>query len=114
MQASLVKNVGIHRIKSWKEYRKLAQKLKPNTIFYSLDPHPLRNPPYGLKLIFYHELDSYIFQDYAANATLYKTKIPIQGLDKSEVPILPEDIENFIHTQIGKTQVSPIHSFWSL
>ena len=114
MQTSKVKKMSIHRIKSWNEYQKLAKKLKPNIIFYSLDPHPLRNPPYGMKLIFYHQLDSYIFQDYAANATLFKTKIPIQGQDKNEVPILPENIENFIHTQIGKIQVSPIHSFWSL
>jgi hypothetical protein len=109
-----VKKVGIYRIKSWNDYRKLAQKFKPNVIFYSRDPHPLRNPPYGLKLIFYHELDSYVFQDYAANTMLFKTKIPIQGQDKSEVPIMPEDIENFIYAQIGKIQVSPIHSFWSL
>ncbi len=109
-----MKKVGIYRIKSWNEYSKLAQKFKPNIIFYSRDPHPLRKPPYGLKLIFYHELDSYIFQDYADDTTLFKTKIPIQGQDKREVPILPEDIENFIHAQIGMIQVSPIHSFWSL
>ena len=109
-----MKNVGINHIKSWNDYRKLAQKFKPNIIFYSRDPHPLRKPPYGLKLIFYHELDSYILHDYADDAALKKTKIPIKDQDKREVPILHEDIENCIHTQIGNIQVSPIHSFWSL
>jgi hypothetical protein len=106
--------VGVYRIKGWNEYQKLAKTLKPNIIFYSRDPHPLRKPPYGLKLIFYHQLDSYIFQDYANGATLVKTKIPIRGQDTSDVPILHDDIVNCIHTLIGKIQVSPIHAFWSL
>lgn len=106
--------MGVYRIKDWHEYRAAAQELKPTIIFYSRDPHPLRTPPYGLKFIFYHELDSYIFHDYADGATLVKTKIPIQGDDPREVPILHEDIEHFIHMQIGNITVSPIHKFWSL
>jgi hypothetical protein len=78
-----------------------------------IDSHPLRKPPWGLKLIFYNGLNGYVFVDYSDGATLYKTKIPIQGKDKSEVPLLIEDIESFIHSQIGKIKVSPIHSFWS-
>jgi len=106
--------LGVYRIQSWSEYRKLAQEFKPDIILYLRESHPLRKPPYGLKLIFYHKLDSYILVDYADDAALFKTKIPIQGQDKREVPILHEDIENFIHTQIGKIKVSPIHAFWSL
>ena len=106
--------MGVYHILNWDEYRKLAQAFKPNIIVYLREVHPLRKPPYGLKLIFYHKLDSYIFIDYADDAALKKTKIPIKGQDKREVPILHEDIENCIHTQIGKIQISPIHSFWSL
>ena len=106
--------MGVYRILKWDEYRKLALEFKPNLIVYLRESHPLRKPPYGLKLIFYHKLDSYILVDYADDTTLFKTKIPIQGQDKREVPILYEDIENFIHTQIDKIQVSPIHAFWSL
>lgn len=104
----------IYRIHTWTQYRDLARKLMPTIMFYSLDPHPLRKPPWGLKLIFYHELDSYIFQDYANEMSLYKTKIPIRGDDNHEVPILVEDIKQFLHAQIGIIRVSPIHSFWSL
>jgi len=78
-----------------------------------IDSHPLRKPPWGLKLIFYNGLNGYFFVDYADGVTLYKTKIPIQGKDKKEIPLLVEDIESFIHSQIGKIKVSPIHSFWS-
>ena len=106
--------MGVYRILNWDEYRKLAQVFKPNIILYLRESHPLRKPPYGLKLIFYHQLDSYIFIDYADDTALYKTKIPIQGQNKREVPILHEDIEHFIHTQIGKIKVSQINPFWSL
>jgi hypothetical protein len=106
--------MGVYRIHTWIQYRELARKLMPTIIFYSLDPHPLRQPPWGVKLIFYHELDSYIFQDYADDVSLHKTKIPIKGSDPNEVPILVKDIEQFIHAQIGNIHVSPIHSFWSL
>ena len=103
----------VNRIRSWEEFRKLALEFKPEVIFYVIDSHPLRKPPWGLKFIFYNGFNGYVFVDYADGATLYKTKIPFQGKDKSEVPLLVEDIENFIHSQIGKRKVSPIHSFWS-
>ncbi len=103
----------VNRIRRWKEYRTLALEFKPEVIFYVIDSHPLRTPPWGLKLIFYNDLNGYVFVDYADGAILYKTKIPIQGKDKSEVPLLIKDIEHFIHAQIGKIKVSPIHSFWS-
>ncbi len=106
--------MGIYRIHTWIKYREMARKLMPTIMFYSLDPHPLRQPPLGLKLIFYHELNSYIFQDYADGVSLHKTKIPINNKDPNEVPILAKDIEQFIHSQIGKIRVSPIHAFWSL
>jgi hypothetical protein len=106
--------LGIHRIQNWIQYKKLALQYKPTIIFYSRDPHPLRKPPYGLKLIFYHEFNTYIFQDYADGATLYKTKIPITDRWPREVPITHDAIEYFIHTQIGNIKVSPIHEFWSL
>ena len=72
----------VNRIRRWKEYKKLALEFKPKIIYYAIDSHPLRKPPFGLKLIFYEGFNGYIFIDYADGATLYKTKIPIQGKDK--------------------------------
>ncbi len=103
----------VNRIRRWKEYKKLALEFQPKIIYYAIDSHPLRKPPFGLKLIFYEGFNGYIFIDYADGATLYKTKIPIQGKTKKEIPLLVEDIESFIHSQIGKIKISPIHSFWS-
>ena len=103
----------VNHIRYWKEYRKLALEFKPENVYYAINSHPLRKPPWGLRLIFYHDFNGYVFSDYADGVTLHKTKIPIQGKDKREVPLLIEDIENFINSQLGKIKVSPIHSFWS-
>jgi len=100
--------LAVYRILTWNEYRKLALTLKPSIIYYARDPHPLRKPPWGLKLIFYHGFDGYIFVDYADGSSLHKTKIPIRGVNEKEIPLLVEDIESFLHSQIGKIKVSPI------
>jgi len=100
--------LGVYRINKWDEYRKLAQKYRPDIIYYSRDPHPTSRPPWGLKLIFYHEFDGYVFTDYAEENKLHKTGILIRGTDKSRIPLLVEDVENFLNAQIGKVKVSPI------
>jgi hypothetical protein len=100
--------MAVYRVLTWKEYRKLAVTFKPSIVYYARDPHPTCRPPWGLKLIFYHGFDGYVFTDYADGGTLHKTKIPIRGMDKGEIPILVEDIERFLHTQVRKVKVSPI------
>jgi hypothetical protein len=45
-------------------------------------------PFWGLKRIFYHGSDGYGFTDYADGDSLHKTKIPIRGADKRDIPIL--------------------------
>jgi hypothetical protein len=100
--------MAVYRVLKWEEYRKLALTLKPPIIFYARDPHPTCRPPWGLKLIFYHGFDGYVFTDYADGDVLHKTKIPIRGRDERNIPILVEDIESVLHAQIGRMKVSPI------
>lgn len=100
--------MGVFRVQSWDEYKKLALEFKPSIVYYSRDPHPTSRPPWGLKLIFYNGFDGYVFTDYAEEGALHKTGIPIRGTDKGSIPILVEDIESFLQSQIGKVRVSPI------
>ncbi len=93
---------------------RVARKYQPSVVFYSLDPHPLRQLPWGLKLIFNHRHDSYIFRDYADGATFHKTQIPLRKTDPRHVPIRTEDIEQVIHDQINRIPVSPIGAVLSL
>ena len=57
--------MAVYRILKWEKYKKLALAFKPPIIYYSRDPHPTCKPPWGLKLIFYHGFDGYVFTDYA-------------------------------------------------
>ena len=91
--------LAVYRVLKWEEYRELALAFNPPIIFYSRDPHPTCRPPWGLKLIFYHGFDRYVFTDYAKGEVLHKTKIPIRGLDDNDIPVLVEDIESFLHAQ---------------
>jgi hypothetical protein len=100
--------LGVYRIHNWDEYRKLALEYKPSTIFYSRDPHPLSKPPWGPKLIFYNGFDGYVFTDSADEGVLHKTGISIRGTDSGSIPILVEDIESFLKSQIENVKVSPI------
>ncbi len=100
--------MGVHRIHDWDAYRRLALEYKPGTVFYSRDPHPLSKPPWGLKLIFYNGFDGYIFTDSADGSVLQKTGIPLRGTDRASIPILVEDIESFLKSQIGDVKISPI------
>ncbi len=100
--------MGVNRIHDWDEYRKLTLEYKPSIIFYSRDPHPLGKPPWGLKLIFYNGLDGYVFTDSADEGVLQKTGIAIRGTDKGSIPLLIEDIESFLKSQIGNLKLSPI------
>ena len=100
--------MAVYRILTWEEYRKLTLTFRPTIVYYARDPHPTNKPPWGLKLIFYHEFDGYVFTDYAEGDRLHKTGIPIRGVSKSHIPILVEDVESFLHSQIGKVKVSPI------
>jgi hypothetical protein len=100
--------MAVYRVLTWTEYRELALALKPAIVYYSRDPHPTCQPPWGLKLIFYHGFDGYVFTDYAQGAALHKTGIPIRGQDPRDIPLLVEDVEQFLHNQIGTVKVSPI------
>jgi len=103
-----IETLGVYRIHEWDEYRKLALEYKPGIVFYSRDPNPLSKPPWGLKLIFYNGSDGYIFTDSADGDVLHKTGISIRGTDKASIPILVENIESFLKSQIGNVKLSPI------
>jgi len=100
--------MALYRVLTWKEYQTLVLTFNPRIIYYSRDSHPTCKPPWGLKLIFYHGFDGYVFTDYAQKDHLHKTGIPIRGENKSDIPILVKDIERFLHSQIGEVRISPI------
>ena len=97
----------VFRIQTWGEFEARIEALSPATIFYSKDKHPLRKPPIGLRLTFYHEGDTYVLVDFANGATLYKTKIPVHETKaKTEGLLEDDDIKRFLADRFKNIVVS--------
>jgi len=102
----------VHRIMDWKKFKRLAQKLSPQIVFYIVQPHSLKHPPLGIRITFYHEQDMYLFIDYADNGYLHKTKIPITCYnDEVHADMRDEDIWGFLSNQLGRIAISSLPPF---
>jgi hypothetical protein len=108
-----VKNLGepsrIVRLWDWEEYRKLALKLKPESMLYTMQRTPLSKPPIGLRLIFTSGIRQYVFLDFAAGDKLRQTRIPIKFDKRGEAYLEDEDVRNFILEELGRKDLA-IHS----
>lgn len=104
--------MAVYRIKDWNKFKRLAQELFPQTVFYIVQPHPLRRPSLGIRITFYHEKNMYLFIDYADNGFLHKTRIPISNYkDEVKAHIRDEDIREVLLKQLGKIDISTLPPF---
>jgi hypothetical protein len=89
--------VTVHHVRTWEEFKTLALKHKPDTVFYLAQPHLFRTPPLGLRLTFYQGQDMYVMTDYAKGDSLFKTGIPITSPEcKVQAQIRELDIRDFL------------------
>jgi hypothetical protein len=104
--------MAVHRIDSWKRFKALVTELKPETVFYLSEPHPLRRPPLGLRLTFYHGKDIYVLIDYAEGRNLKKTGIPIiNPEDAVRAEVREEDIRRFLAEELGNVKLVSLPPF---
>ena len=97
----------VHRVDHWQKFKDLVLTLKPDTVYYLSEPHPLKKPPLGLRLTFYYKGNMYVFTDYAENNSLHKTGIPVTNpSDKIKAEIKEADIKNFLFNEFKK--IKPI------
>ena len=102
----------VHRIFSWNEFKSLVISLKPDAVFYLSEPHPLRNPPLGLRLTFYNRMDMYVFTDFADKNVLHKTRIPLTTPDDMlKAEIKEEDIKRFLREEFHGTKCVSLPPF---
>lgn len=104
--------MAVHRIVRWEDFERRIIDLRPSIIFYQKDKHPLRRPPIGLRLTFYHGQDTYAFIDFADGAALYKTGIPVQASGvKDEGLIDDEEIRRFLTARFKGITVRSMGTF---
>lgn len=102
----------IYRVNTWDEFKVRIVILSPETLFYLTEPHPLKEPPIGLRLTFYHGKDMYVFIDFADANALHRTGIPITNpKDKVKVEIKEEDIRRFLSNELGKVKLVSLPPF---
>jgi len=90
----------------------LIQTLRPDTVFYLAEPHPLRKPPLGLRLTFYHGENMYVFTDFADAANLHKTGIPLANVNKKNtVELKEEEIRRFLSMHLGPIKLVSLPPF---
>jgi len=97
--------MALHRIVKWSEFRSLVRRFMPKIIFYAKESNPLAKPKVGLKLIFYHGMDTYVFTDYADGRVLHKTGIPVEISGDDEGHINDAEIRHFLTEQLGDVRI---------
>ena len=104
--------MAVFRILKWEDFKEKALACSPDIVFYQKDKHPLRRPPIGLRLTFYHGKDTYAFIDFADGATLRKTGIPVcASAVKSEGLIDDEEIVRFLSSRFKNAKIRPMGCF---
>jgi hypothetical protein len=104
--------MAINRVNSWEKFKDLVLTLKPDTVYYLAEPHPLKKPPLGLRLTFYLQKDMYVFTDFADGETLHKTGISIiNPTDEIRAEIREEDIKFFLSNELGKIKFVSLPPF---
>lgn len=102
----------VYRVLRWEDFERHVLDLKPSIIFYQKDKHPLREPPIGLRLSFYHEKDTYAFIDFADGQALYKTKIPVRPAKVEEEGLIDdEEIKRFLTLKFKGVTVRSMGTF---
>ena len=102
----------VYRILKWEDFEKHVLDFQPSIIFYQKDKHPLRKPPIGLRLTFYHEKDTYAFIDYADGTYLRKTGIPVKESEVKDEGLIDDDeIIRFLSTRFKNTKAKSMGCF---
>jgi len=89
-------------VKTWTQFKQLADTLKPSNIAYTMQRAPLSKPPIGLRLIFTVENTQYVFLDFAKDDALKQTKIPVQINAYGEAFLNEDTIKEFLRSQLNR------------
>lgn len=98
------------RVQTWNKFRELLTKLQPEEIYYAQGNAPLSRPPVEFRLTFVAEGAQYVFIDTGQGDTLRRTGIPVRVDKYGNFTIEEEDVKDFIHTQLERTDIK-IRSF---
>lgn len=104
------------RVRKWEEFKQLVQKLKPESLVYSIDQNAMSKTkePTALRLILLAQGGYHIYIDFPAGEKedrLRETGIPIHRDKTGNRYLEDEDVIHFIKQQFGESL--QIFSFWT-
>jgi hypothetical protein len=101
------------RVKSWREFKRLALEKKPKSIVYIIAQSiPARNLT-SLELIMPADDGQYIFVDTAKGGKLRQTEIPIHVDSKGTRFLEDDDVRNFLKKQLRRENLQ-VFSYWTI
>ncbi|MGC8939291.1 MAG: hypothetical protein ACP5IM_01910 [Candidatus Bathyarchaeia archaeon] len=106
---------GVVKIRSWKEFKRLAEELKVNSIVYNIEQDGLspNRELTNLRLILPSGRAYYVLIDFAKGETLKETGIPLRKDAKGNRYISEEDIKEFLKNQFKRNDLT-ICSYWTI
>jgi hypothetical protein len=106
---------GVVKVRSWKEFKRLAEELKPNAIVYNIEQDGLspKRELTNLRLILPAGKAYHVFIDFPKGEALRETGIPISRDAQGNRYIKEEDVINFLKTQFKREDLI-ICSYWTI
>jgi hypothetical protein len=101
------------RVRTWKEFKRLAVELKPASITYSIDQNAMSKTkePTCLRLILPAPDAYYVYVDFPKGNALRETAIPL--CDSKHGRFLEDqDIIDFLKKELGPEDLS-VFSYWT-
>ena len=102
------------RVRSWKEFKRLAAELKPASIVYSIDQNGMSKTkePTCLRLILPAPNAYYVYVDFPKGSALRETTIPIHENKDGLRNLEDQDIIRFLKKELGREDLA-VFSYWT-
>ncbi|MEM3698047.1 MAG: hypothetical protein QXQ94_11250 [Candidatus Bathyarchaeia archaeon] len=106
---------GVVKIRSWSEFKRLAEELKVDSIVYNIEQDGLspKRELTNLRLILPSGKAYYILIDFAKGDTLKETGIPLRRDAKGNRYIDEEEVVKFLRSHFKHNNLT-ICSYWTI
>ena len=106
---------GVVKIRSWNEFKRLAEELKADSIVYNIEQDGLspNRELTNLRLILPSGKAYYVLIDFAKGETLKETGISLHKDAKGNRYISEEDVKEFLKNQFKRNNLT-ICSYWTI
>jgi hypothetical protein len=103
----------VTRVRSWKEFKRLATELKPKSLVYIIEQNGLTQTKETtiLRLILPAQNAYYVYLDFPKENALRETGVPIRVDKTGQRHLEDDDVKRFIKKEFGEN--TPVFSYWT-